>query len=440
MDEEDETSMQVVSEEALSMFVVMRTIDVLRDGQVCGFIYQVKTEPEREVSFHVDLIGSENLCLENEGLLTKSLVPAGSDFVPVARVEVKDLESPWSLQCRYAWTEREKTVLEIDPDVFLEVTDLWSKGRAVTAIEYKLDVKCNKRIDISLSFEGSTNLELATGGLLARAVVEPFSVASIAYLQVIEVSRPWRLTLKYDWSPEEPQLPVMDHAGRQELAPGLSLLSTRTSSSAGEFFTYQVACSKNMIIHFTLDCTGSTNVRLENDELVQRTKIRPWDREDIGIVKVVDPSKPWSLRIKLSWSELAVKVPSFISESKDTLPNIVSHINIELDSSAEDQSPKGSKKGSMQKSATNFTPQSPAFVANASLPVGAQERVDLESFLTSISLGQHLERFQSEQVDWALLKEMAKDEECLREMLKELGISIGHREKIIINLRTYFNK
>ena len=69
-------------------------------------------------------------------------------------------------------------------------------------------------------------------------------------------------------------------------------------------------------------------------------------------------------------------------------------------------------------------------------PVAALSK--LAEFLKGIGLEEHVQAFESEQVDWDLLLVMAQDEDSLRSTLKELGVTrLGNRERIITSLRQY---
>lgn len=311
-----------------------------------GFEYALSVGPSRDVTFHIDISGSENLRMSGEhggGVLRATEVAAGSKDVQIAVVEVCDLAKPWSLHCRYSWTERETSSKELAPGITLVTTEMWTKGRSVTAIMYELKVgdTKGKRVAFHIDFTGSTNLELATGGLRARTVVEPYSSATVGFLQVINPANPWTLKVKCDWSDQAPtSQPVLGRPERRDLAPGLVLITTRCEVNNGDAFRYQLACSKNTVIDFTIDCSESSNMALDGKSSgstsIQRSIVQPWDRAEVGTVCAIQPQKPWLLKVKLTWSERAPLPPTFVAESEDAAAAAVTSVtekvaNIEID-------------------------------------------------------------------------------------------------------------
>ncbi|GBG28540.1 Ras-related protein Rab-13, partial [Hondaea fermentalgiana] len=307
----------------LSPLVRLVTSDVVAaaSGKVAGFVYEVDAASGRDVVFHLDVSGSENLELrEGTGRMKKTSIAGGSPRTEVGKVMVTDKDKPWSLQCRYTWTEKETTSKEVASGIVLETTDMWTKGRSMTAIEYTLRSSLHKRVVFTMDFSGSENLDLATGGLKLRTVVEPTSTATVGYLQVINPMLQWKLKCKYQWSEELPDRPVVGRPERRELSPGIVLITTRTETGGADAFRYQLACSKNAVIDFRLDCSDSTNVALKDNESSAklRTVVQPWDRVDVGTIIVTNPAKPWSLKCKFSWTERPPKPPTFAASSPGT--------------------------------------------------------------------------------------------------------------------------
>lgn len=305
-----------VKDEQLSPLVRLVTSDVVSEAsnKIVGFQYDVCVGSGRDVVFLVDITGSENLRLhDGSGLMRKTSVAADTDRALVGRVSVVDKLKPWSLQCRYTWTEKETTAKEVASGIVLETTDMWTKGRSMTAIEYTLRSAVRKRVVFTMDFTGSENLDLATGGLKLRTVVEPESTAQVGYLQVINPMLQWKLKCKFQWSEEMADRPVLGKPERRELSPGIVLITTRTDAGGADAFRYQLACSKNSVIDFRLDCSFSTNMSLRDGETSVRTVVQPWDRVDVGTVLVTQPGKPWSLKCKFSWTERSPKPPTFSS-------------------------------------------------------------------------------------------------------------------------------
>jgi len=313
----------VVKDEDLSRVVKLRTSDLLdRDEPqdegrgskraVAGFQYDLSVGPERDVHFHLDIAGSQNVeLMQGTGTFKKTEVPAGSVAVCVARIMVIDRTKSWTLQCKYTWTEKEKQEKKVADGIFLETVDMWTKGRMVTSIDYRLRNETSKRISFTLDFRGSENLELATGGLIKKVVAEPNSTTDVAYLQVIKATVPWTLKCKYEWCDEAPERPVLGVPERKELSPGITLITTRSESGGTDTFKYQLACSKNVIVDFRLDCSECDNMNLKDEDLLEkRTVVQPWDRVEVGTVSVINPTRPWSLRCKFHWSERSPKPPS----------------------------------------------------------------------------------------------------------------------------------
>jgi len=306
-----------MKEEQISPNVVLRTVDVVNNGQVMGFAYMISVSDKRDVVFHIDVSGSDNLVMEGGRLMKKSQVKAGSKDFLVGKVVVVNSQVPWSLQCRYTWTEKETSSKEIAKNIVLETTDMWTKGRSVTAVEYTLKVNMGKPVVFSIDFGGSTNLELATGGTKLKTLVEPHSSAMVAYLQVIKPTEPWSIKCKYDWSEGIPHKQVLGKPERKELGPGIVLVTTR-SDRDGDTFQYQLAVSKNCIVDFCLDCSESTNMHLKGGETTQHTVVQPWDRAEVGLVVTKNPAKAWSLKCKFTWSERTPTPPT--SGSIDETP------------------------------------------------------------------------------------------------------------------------
>jgi hypothetical protein len=332
---------QLAAEERLSPLVVLRTSDLLvapaaaagaagaqaeqerrlraqppvspqehqhqQPPQIAGFVYELSTGPGRSVLFLLDVTGSENLELGEAGLrLRQCEVAANSRAFRVATLRVRDLSLPWTLQARYTWTEVEVARKEIAPGLFLETRELWNKGRFVTAIAYELSVAIDKRVVFAIDFEGSENLELASGGLRLKTIVEPHHSRTVGYLEVVNPLQPWALKCRYEWDEELPSRPVLDNPQRKELGPGVTLVTTRSLGESGESFRYQLAVSKNAAVLFTLDASNSVNMRLADrpaGEMTLKTLVQPWDSADVGTVAVADISNPFSLQCKFTWIE-----------------------------------------------------------------------------------------------------------------------------------------
>jgi hypothetical protein len=348
---------QLAAEERLSPRVVLRTTDLLvvptaaADGgaeaeqeraepdgawrrptaqppppqeqpQIAGFVYELSTGPGRSVLFLLDVTGSENLELDEAGQrLRQCEVAANVAAFRVATLRVRDLSLPWTLQARYTWTEVEVARKEIAPGLLLETRELWNKGRFVTAIAYELSVAIDKRVVFAIDFEGSENLELASGGLRLKTIVEPHHSRTVGYLEVVNPLQPWTLKCRYEWDEELPSRPVLDSPERKELGPGVTLVTTRSLGEGGESFRYQLAVSKNVAVLFTLDASNSANMRLAGrpaGDMTLKTLVQPWDSADVGTVAVADTSRPFSLQCKFTWIE---KLPQASTRPQAAAPS-----------------------------------------------------------------------------------------------------------------------
>ena len=163
----------------------------------------------------------------------------------------------------------------------------------ITSMVYLLEVKKNKKVNFSIDFKGSNNLELATGGLTATTLVDEFSERQVAYLQVVDPQKGWSLECKYNWEELDPHQASPGKPVREELAPGIVLITTREDGPYS--FKYELLVTKFVVVNFTLDCTGSANMKVANS-----SRKNPFVRKSSYSRTTAHSSARWSLCAKKS--------------------------------------------------------------------------------------------------------------------------------------------
>jgi hypothetical protein len=183
------------------------------------------------------------------------------------------------------------------------------------AIVYTLDNAKYKRVVFKMDFRGSENLRLRAGGganphlnphlhpqNVGEMVVAPYSKVEVAYLCVVDPRRASQLRVKYSWEERDPHAQPAHLPKREELAPDVFLYTTRTSAPRTEFH-YAVFCGKYKRLRFTVDFRGSSNLRLPDGTLSRTVYVDPYEKQNIGVLVVQNPSLSWSLKSKYTWVE-----------------------------------------------------------------------------------------------------------------------------------------
>ena len=76
----------------------------------------------------------------------------------------------------------------------------------------------------------------------------------------------------------------------------------KSTSTTGNVLKFEVAHRHPREIYFTIDITGSTNLKLKDSLAGKRTQtVKSEWLTRVGLVTVMDPLKGWSLKVKYSW-------------------------------------------------------------------------------------------------------------------------------------------
>jgi hypothetical protein len=76
----------------------------------------------------------------------------------------------------------------------------------------------------------------------------------------------------------------------------------KSTSESGNIIKFEVAHRHPREIYFTIDITGSTNLKLKDSLANKRTQtVQPEWLTKVGLVTVMNPLKEWSLVVKYSW-------------------------------------------------------------------------------------------------------------------------------------------
>ena len=147
-----------------------------------------------------------------------------------------------------------KKTTEISPGLLLYTTDRLGANRAVSSIEYELEVRKDKLVVFEIDFTGSTNLALVdpTSSFKKKTTVEPHSKALVAVINVVDPNKSWSLETKYTWTEENPGTVQPGKSKRELLSEGIILTTSRTSSP--ETFIFHLSIEKK--------CSGNNNIRL----------------------------------------------------------------------------------------------------------------------------------------------------------------------------------
>ncbi len=309
----------VVDKHQLPASISVNTDDslILDDNYVrVGYQYAFDISSERDAEFYFDITDSKNLRFASEdggGLTCRKFISYEDKNVAV--IEVCDLNHPCLLKFRTSWTEMEVSREEIMQGVNLETTRMWTKGKAVTVVKYVLNVRIDKEIVFMMDFEESKNFKLTSGGLKLRSLAKKHSKTDVGYLQVINPDEPSSLKLNYKFSIKQPTLPLIGELCRRVLAPGVILVSRCVENSSKILLRYQLVCSKCYVINYIVECSECFNVALvDSDEPLISGVAQPWDCKDLITISVLEPSEPWSIKARLSWTESVPKYPVFDSK------------------------------------------------------------------------------------------------------------------------------
>ncbi len=92
----------------------------------------------------------------------------------------------------------------------------------------------------------------------------------------------------------------MSSAKRKVLDEDVFLYTTVTENP--KTFIYEVECAKFKNLDFTIDFSGSKNLRLESGGgLVSETTVRPYQRTRVAVAKIADPRSGTSIKVSSRW-------------------------------------------------------------------------------------------------------------------------------------------
>lgn len=187
------------------------------------------------------------------------------------------------------------TSKEIARDIFL------IRKETSSTISYEVDNAKYKRILFKMDFSGSQNLHLLTGGLEVRTTVQPYARVQVAVLRVTDPRKSSRLSVKYTWEEEEPSEPPSTIPKREELAQDIFVYTTRYHDPTS--FHFAVFCGKYRRLRFTASFAGSSNLALDDGTQRRTVVVEPYQKVDIGTLRVVDASRGWTYKAKFVWEE-----------------------------------------------------------------------------------------------------------------------------------------
>ncbi len=90
---------------------------------------------------------------------------------------------------------------------------------------------------------------------------------------------------------------------KKEIEEGVFLYTTQTTT-APLAVRYEVECTNNEGLEFTVSFDGSDNIKLikpNNGTLTSKENVPSYQLKVVAIVQQVDPYKPASLKTKYSW-------------------------------------------------------------------------------------------------------------------------------------------
>jgi len=200
----------------------------------------------------------------------------------------------------------------------------------------------------------------------------------------------------------------------KEVRPNVFLTNVhRPGKSAADplRIVYTLDVRKPTRVTFSCNFEGSHNLVLHDhsaeDALRRTTVVEPFSKVKVAELTLANaaPGTAWNLRLAYHVEEEDLAMEAFVNP------------------------PGGSPKHTNSSSTASSSDSSVVTLDEAATD-------DLAFFLQSLTLAEYLPRFRAEQIDWALLQDMASNETSLRSTLSELGVTtLGHREKIVASLR-----
>mmetsp|Transcript_32357 Transcript_32357/g.39813 ORF Transcript_32357/g.39813 Transcript_32357/m.39813 type:complete len:373 (+) Transcript_32357:195-1313(+) len=289
--------------------------------------YEISNDSEhgRETDFNINFSGSENviLCFEQgkdervgEGQIgrikpIRKTIKPGTERLLIGLLEVVDDRNPWTVEAKYTWVEKRMVEKNLTQNMSMKIIDRLLQGRTLAAIEYLLVFRSPEpsKIVFDIDFSKSSNIELKSGGLKKRTLIDSDNVEhiQIAYLQVLDLQKPWDLKCSYEWR-EEVSKPHGSFADESVLSPNVVLITSRVEEANVDAFRYEIVSSKNNDIDFLFDCSQCENMRLMSTcDLCTGVSVKAWEHKYVDTIMVVDPKKSWKLKPKFSWNEFDLK-------------------------------------------------------------------------------------------------------------------------------------